>query len=56
MKKEKTVKKVIAVTSIIDTVNKVLNNGTEGQILHMLQKTLEAKDERFFVAIKNLLI
>jgi len=56
VKKEKTVKKVIAVTSIIDTVNKVLNNGTEGQILHMLQKTLEAKDERFFVAIKNLLI
>ena len=56
VKKEKTVKKVIAVTSIIDTVNKVLNNGTESQILHMLQKTLEAKDERFFVAIKNLLI
>jgi len=56
VKKEKTVKKEIAVTSIIDTVNKVLNNGSEGQILHMLQKTLEAKDERFFTAIKALLI
>lgn len=56
VKKEKIVKKEIAITSIIDTVNNVLNNGSEGQILHMLQKTLEAKDERFFIAIKNLLI
>lgn len=56
VKKEKVIKKEIAVTSIIDTVNKVLNNGSEGQILHMLQKTLDSKDERFFTAIKNLLI
>ncbi|WP_372794534.1 Npt1/Npt2 family nucleotide transporter [Lutibacter sp.] len=55
VKKEKTIKKEIAVTSIIGTVNKVLKNGSEGQILHMLQKTLEAKDECFFVAIKSLL-
>ncbi len=56
IKKEKTAKKEIAVTSIVETVNKVLNNGSEGQILHMLQKTLEVKDERFFEAIKKLLI
>ncbi len=56
VKKEKIIKKEIAITSIIDTVNKVLNNGSEGQILHMLQKTLEVKDERFFEAIKKLLI
>uniref|UniRef100_UPI003562F4A0 NTP/NDP exchange transporter n=1 Tax=Lutibacter sp. TaxID=1925666 RepID=UPI003562F4A0 len=56
IKKEKTTKKEIAITSIIETVNRVLNTGTENQILHMLQKTLEAKDERFFLAIKNLLI
>tara|TARA_R110001583_G_scaffold17310_10_gene70189 strand:+ start:2278 stop:5106 length:2829 start_codon:yes stop_codon:yes gene_type:complete len=55
VKKEKTIKKEIAVTSIIDTVNKVLSNGSEGQITHMLQKTLEEKDERFFFAIKELL-
>jgi len=55
VKKEKIVKKEIEITSIIDTVNRVLGNGSEGQILHMLQKTLEAKDERFFSAIKNLL-
>ncbi len=56
LKKEKTVKKEIAVTSIIDTVNRVLDSGSEGQVIHMLQKTLEAKDERFFFAIKSLLI
>jgi AAA family ATP:ADP antiporter len=55
-KKEKTVKKEIPITSIIDTVKRVFENGSEGQILHMLQKTLEAKDERFFYAIKKLLI
>ena len=52
-KKEK--KTDIPITSIVDTVNKVLLNGTEEQILYMLQKTLEAKDERFFFAIKELL-
>ena len=56
VKKEKIIKKEINVTSIIGSVNRVLNGGTEGQILHMLQKTLEAKDERFFTAIKALLI
>ncbi|WP_111706522.1 Npt1/Npt2 family nucleotide transporter [Lutibacter citreus] len=55
VKKEKNIKKEIKITSIIGTVNRVLSNGSEGQILHMLQKTLEAKDERFFTAIKNLL-
>ncbi len=55
VKKEKVDKKEIKVTSIIDTVVRVLNSGTENQILHMLHKTLEVKDERFFYAIKNLL-
>ena len=55
-KKEKIVKKEIIITSIIDTVIRVLKNGSEGQIIHMLQRTLEAKDSRFFEAIKNLLI
>ncbi|MEZ4781865.1 MAG: hypothetical protein R2816_09980 [Flavobacteriaceae bacterium] len=55
-KKEKTGKKEeIHVTSIIDTVKRALFSGTENQILHMLQKTLEVKDERFFFAIKKLL-
>ena len=55
VKKEKTNKQEIKVTSIIDTVIRVLKEGNENQILHMLQKTLEVKDERFFAAIKNLL-
>ena len=54
-KKEKNIKEELKVTSIVDTVKRVLNNGTENQILHMLQKTLEVKDERFFGAIKKLL-
>ncbi|ULC60804.1 hypothetical protein MBM09_07340 [Flaviramulus sp. BrNp1-15] len=54
-KKEKTTKKEIKVTSIVNTVINVLQNGTENQVLHMLQKTLEVKDERFFFAIKKLL-
>jgi AAA family ATP:ADP antiporter len=52
-KKEKVDKKEIKVTSIIDTVISVLNNGSENQILHMLHKTIEVKDERFFFAIKK---
>lgn len=55
MKKEKNNKEVIKITSIVDTVIRVLNSGTEKQIIHMLQKTLEVKDERFFFAIKKLL-
>ena len=54
-KKEKAVKKDIPVTSIIKSVIKVFENGTEGQIKHMLQQTLSVKDERFFHPIKNLL-
>ncbi|RED43426.1 AAA family ATP:ADP antiporter [Winogradskyella eximia] len=52
-KKEKTTKKDIKVTSIIDTVIRVLKEGNGNQVLHMLQKTLEVKDERFFTAIKS---
>ena len=55
VKKEKTDKIELKVTSIIDTVIRVFKNGSENQILHMLQKTLEVKDERFFSEIKNLL-
>ncbi|MEX1381787.1 Npt1/Npt2 family nucleotide transporter [Lutibacter sp.] len=54
-KKEKAAKKEIPVTSIIETVKKVFENGSESQIIHMLQKTLEAKDDRFFYSIKKLL-
>ncbi|MFC4721803.1 NTP/NDP exchange transporter [Geojedonia litorea] len=54
-KKEKTSKKEIKVTSIIDTVLNVFKDGNEKQILHMLQKTLEVKDERFFYGIQQLL-
>ncbi|MGJ8743905.1 Npt1/Npt2 family nucleotide transporter [Polaribacter sp.] len=56
VKKEKSSSKVeVNITSIVDTVQRILTSGNEHQILHMLQKTLEVKDERFFVAIKNLL-
>ncbi|TVZ59250.1 AAA family ATP:ADP antiporter [Flavobacteriaceae bacterium MAR_2010_105] len=54
-KKEKASKKEIKVTSIIDTVLNVFKEGNEKQILHMLQKTLEVKDERFFYGIQQLL-
>ena len=55
VKKKKDTKEVIKITSIIDTVIDVFNTGNDKQILHMLQKTLEVKDERFFFAIKKLL-
>ena len=55
VKKAKTNKKEIKITSIVNTVKNVFQNGTENQILHMLQKTLEVKDERFFSEIENLL-
>ncbi|MDE3740290.1 MFS transporter [Maribacter polysaccharolyticus] len=43
------------VTAIVPSVIRVFQNGSEGQILHMLQKTLDVKDERFFEAIKGLI-
>lgn len=54
-KNEKNNKPEIVVTSIIDSVIRVFRSGSESQILHMLRKTLEVKDERFFLAIKQLL-
>ena len=44
IKKEKPTKKEIAVTSIINSVIRLFTTGSEGQIIHMLQKTLEVKD------------
>ncbi|MCK0158312.1 hypothetical protein MWU65_14040 [Cellulophaga sp. F20128] len=55
VKKGKVIKEEIKVTSIVETVILVLHTGNERKIVHMLQKTLEVKDERFFFAIKNLL-
>ncbi len=55
VKKDKLDKNKIPITSIVDTVIRVFNMGSEGQILHMLQKVLEVKDERFFSSIKKLL-
>lgn len=54
-KTKKTGKKEIEVTSIVDTVKRALYNGNESQLLHLLQKTLEVKDERFYFAIKKLI-
>lgn len=54
-KKEKINRKEIPITSIIETVKKVFTDGSEGQILYMLGKTFEVKDERFFFEIKELL-
>ena len=55
-KKVKNSKTEIPITSIIGTVKKVLEEGDKEQISYMLQKTLSAKDERFFLQIKNLLM
>lgn len=55
IKKETKPKKEIKVTSIVDSVIRIFKEGDEKQIVHMLQKTLEVKDERFFASIKNLL-
>lgn len=54
-KKTKANKEEIKVTSIVKTVLNIFKTGNENQILHMLQKTLEVKDERFFYGIKALL-
>ncbi len=48
-------KQTVEVTSIINTVIRVLKTGSEGQITHMLQKTLENSNEHFFHPIKALL-
>jgi AAA family ATP:ADP antiporter len=53
--KEKIEKPDIPVTTIVETVKRVLRSGSESQILYMLQKTLEAKDERFFKVILELI-
>ncbi len=55
VKKDEIDKKDIPVTSIVDTVKRVLRNGTESQVIHMLEKTLEVRDERFFTTVKGLL-
>ncbi|TYP97414.1 AAA family ATP:ADP antiporter [Tenacibaculum adriaticum] len=43
------------ITSIVDSVKKALKTGTENQVLYMLSKTLEIKDDRFFKEIESLL-
>ena len=53
--KKKNNKEEVPITSIISSVIRVLNTGTEHQILYMLSKTLEIKDNRFFTNIKPLL-
>ncbi|AJR03329.1 Npt1/Npt2 family nucleotide transporter [Siansivirga zeaxanthinifaciens] len=48
-------KKEVPIASIVDTVKWVLENGSESQIIHMLYKTIDYHDERFFKSIKKLL-
>lgn len=45
----------VPLTSIVDSVNWVLKNGSESQIIHMLNRIIEEPDERFFYTIKDLL-
>lgn len=45
----------VPITSIMDSVKRVLKEGTDKQILYMLKKTLEIKENRFFYDIKPLL-
>lgn len=52
---KKTNKVEVPITSIIDSVKRVFKTGTENQILYMLKKTLEIKDNRFFYEIQPLL-
>lgn len=42
-------------TSIDATIDWIFKNGEEQQIIYMLRRTYEHKDERFFNSIKNLL-
>ncbi|WP_434037475.1 NTP/NDP exchange transporter [Formosa sp. 4Alg 33] len=53
--KSKPKKAIRPVTSIISSIKDVFENGSENQILHMLQRTLESPDERLFLATKALL-
>lgn len=53
--KKKNNKQEVPITSIISSVKRVLSTGTENQILYMLKKTLEIKDNRFFDSIQPLL-
>tara|TARA_R110002167_G_scaffold49412_17_gene144756 strand:- start:1311 stop:4142 length:2832 start_codon:yes stop_codon:yes gene_type:complete len=48
-------KNEVPITSIVDSVKRVFKTGTEQQILYMLKKTLEIKENRFFYDIKALL-
>lgn len=43
------------VRSIISSIKDIFSHGSEGQIIHMLHRTLDAPDERLFYAIKTLL-
>lgn len=43
------------ISSIVDTIKRVFKTGSEGQILHMLNRTKEVNDERFFYDIEKLL-
>ncbi|NND26254.1 MAG: hypothetical protein HKP00_10705 [Flavobacteriaceae bacterium] len=54
-KKPKEVKEEIHITSIISTVIQALKSNSENKVIHMLNKTLEVKDERFFFSIKDLI-
>ncbi len=55
-KKEKQQRIEVPATSILKTVKHVLEQGSVSQVIHMLNKTLEVKDERFFNSIKPLLM
>lgn len=48
-------KKEVPVNTIVGSIKNVFKNGNESQILHMLHRTLETPDERFFEDLKNLL-
>lgn len=48
-------KKEVPINTIVDTVNWIFKQGTESQILHMLNRVIESPDERFFNSIKPLL-
>ena len=54
-KKEFKVKKSIPLLSISDSVKQVFLGDSESQVIFMLQKSLEAKEELFFPEIKQLL-
>lgn len=54
-KKEVKKRKSISILSISDSVKQVFASESEAQILFMLQKTLEAKEELFFPELKKLL-